>query len=479
MLDVQSLTLEQSMDAITLYRKLCQGQSSPHGYFEATANNECFIISKPALILTAKDYKLEIKAMSELGQKLLLALTGTHCNRYQCLLPHMRANKQLCESEQMLAPSAFDMPRKLLELLPDDDSLPEAAKSLLGIVGFEAIQYFEKLNVSENDPLAFPDFVFMLPECFAYVQDSSVQLCAFGSTSEDIKQKLADMEQATCNEIEDKPLVNLDKIQVNTNKQRFISKIAKLKEKIYQGGLFQCVLARRFTLGLKDPLAAFMKLKTQNPSPYHFYLQLPEHTIFGASPETAVKVTKQDNQLTAILKPLAGTKRSNQKESLKHDPKEMAEHMMLVDLARNDLARISKPGSREVKELAKEINFNHITHIRSEVTGTLLDNLDAFHALQTCMPMGTLSGAPKIKAIETLTELEDERRGPYGGSIGLFRKDGTMDTAIVIRSCCVHKDLAHVTSGAGIVKKSNPSKEVSETELKAEKLLTILAGGYV
>ena len=156
----------------------------------------------------------------------------------------------------------------------------------------------------------------------------------------------------------------------------------------------------------------------------------------------------------------------------------MAEHMMLVDLARNDLARICVPGTRNVTELASVKQFNHICHIRSQVEGLLNPNYDAFHALKACLPMGTLSGAPKIKAIQTLMNLEAEKRGPYGGTVGLFKADGTMDSAIVIRSCCVHQNLAHVTSGAGIVKNSEPDKEVKETELKAEKLLDILAGGF-
>ena len=267
--------------------------------------------------------------------------------------------------------------------------------------------------------------------------------------------------------------------------EAYAALVGDLKRRIVAGDVFQIVPSRTFSAPCAYPLAAYAHLSATNPSPYMFYVRAPEHTLFGASPETAVKV---DGPRTVEICPIAGTApRARRPDGsidldldgrleaeLRLSQKELAEHMMLIDLARNDVARVSVAGTRHVSRLLAVDRYSHVMHLVSHVAGTLRDDLDALHAYAATMNMGTLVGAPKLKAAEILRQVEPSRRGPYGGAVGYITADGRMDTAIVIRSAVVHEGVAHVRAGAGVVYDSDPASEAQETRRKARAVLDAL-----
>ncbi len=266
---------------------------------------------------------------------------------------------------------------------------------------------------------------------------------------------------------------------VNTKKERFEEAVEKAKEYVTAGDIFQVVLSKRFQLKFEGSLIPFYKsLRTINPSPYMYYLKFGERQIVGSSPEMLVRV---DNRMVETF-PIAGTRHvaddptenSRLSRELLADPKECAEHVMLVDLARNDVGRISKYGSVSVPEFMKVHQYSHVQHIVSQVVGELKDNLQSYDALRAVFPAGTVSGAPKVRAMEIIDELEPCRRGPYAGAVGYFSYNGNADFAITIRTLFANKHQAYIQAGAGIVADSNPEREWFETDHKAKALMQAL-----
>ncbi len=267
--------------------------------------------------------------------------------------------------------------------------------------------------------------------------------------------------------------------------------IVEVKKRIIAGDVFQIVPSRTFKLACPSPFAAYQQLRLLNPSPYMYYVSDDAFTLFGASPETFIKVKMPER--TVEVRPIAGTRPRGfgadgqidveldvrLEAELKLDEKELAEHFMLVDLARNDVARVSKPKTRQVSQLLYVDRYSHVMHLVSCVQGELKHELDALHAYQASANMGTLVGAPKVKAAQILREVEKTKRGFYGGAVGYLDKRGNMDTAIVIRSALVQKGVAHVRSGAGIVHDSNPDSEVLESHNKAKAVLKAIMLAHV
>jgi anthranilate synthase component I len=267
--------------------------------------------------------------------------------------------------------------------------------------------------------------------------------------------------------------------KVNTRKELFEKSVEKAKEYVTSGDIFQVVLSKRYQFQLKGSLIPFYEsLRTINPSPYMYYLKFGERQIVGSSPEMLVRV---DNRMIETF-PIAGTKpvAENPKENarlaseLLSDPKERAEHVMLVDLARNDVGRISKYGSVSVPEFMKVQQYSHVQHIVSQVVGKLSDNLQSYDAFRAVFPAGTVSGAPKVRAMEIIDELEPCRRGPYAGAVGYFSYNGNSDFAITIRTLFANKNQAYIQAGAGIVADSDPEREWFETDHKAKALMKAL-----
>ena len=272
--------------------------------------------------------------------------------------------------------------------------------------------------------------------------------------------------------------------KVSTKKESYEKAVEKAKEYVTAGDVFQVVLSKRYQFQIKGDLMPFYQsLRTINPSPYMYFYKSGERQIVGSSPEMLVRVENR----TVETFPIAGTRpadkdpRRNNKlaRELLADPKERAEHLMLVDLARNDIGKISKYGSVHVPEFMRVHRYSHVQHIVSQVVGELKENLQSYDALRAVFPAGTVSGAPKVRAMEIIDELEPARRGPYAGAVGYFSYNGNADFAITIRTLFADKKHAYIQAGAGIVADSVPETEWFETDHKAKALMQALeqAGG--
>lgn len=265
----------------------------------------------------------------------------------------------------------------------------------------------------------------------------------------------------------------------NMTEAEFVERVKTAKDYIKYGDIFQVVLSQRFTTEVtEDPFVIYRRLRSVNPSPYMFFLNNEEMTIVGASPEMLVRL----EGTTLTTRPIAGTRKRGMTEEedaamekeLLADEKEMAEHVMLVDLGRNDIGRVARYGTVQVKEYGKVERFSHVMHLVSEVSGELEKGQDALSALRACFPAGTLTGAPKVRAMQIINELEPTRRGPYGGAIGYLDFTGNMDTCITIRTMVIKDGKAYIQTGAGIVADSVPELEYAETLHKAKAMFATL-----
>ena len=274
--------------------------------------------------------------------------------------------------------------------------------------------------------------------------------------------------------------IHPDRLRSNLERPQFEQMVEKAKSYIYEGDIFQVVLSQRFETDFEgDRFMLYRALRMVNPSPYLFYLDFNDFGLVGSSPEVLVRV--QDE--TAELLPIAGTRPRGEtpeedqalEEELRNDPKEIAEHVMLVDLGRNDLSRVCKSGT--VKPVRSQVieRYSHVMHIVSDVRGELAEDQSSVDTLMQCFPAGTVSGAPKIRAMEIIDELEPIRRGPYAGAVGYFDFSGNMDTCIVIRTMVVTGNKVYIQAGAGIVADSDPEKEFYETKNKADALVEALS----
>ncbi|MDO4570185.1 MAG: chorismate-binding protein [Planctomycetia bacterium] len=270
-------------------------------------------------------------------------------------------------------------------------------------------------------------------------------------------------------------------LKSNVSRLEFCERVERARQNIHDGECIQLVLSQRFSAPLESPpLEIYRRLRLVNPSPYMFYLKLGDRVLVGSSPETMVKLEKN----CSSLRPIAGTRwrgRDAQEDialanELLQDEKERAEHLMLVDLGRNDLGRTADPGTVQVKSLMKVERYSHVMHLVSDVEARLAPQFDAIDLIKTTFPAGTLSGAPKVRAMELIHELEGEPRGVYGGSVGYVSYNGSMDMAITIRTMEIHRHEIHIQVGAGVVFDSIPEKEYNETLNKAGALFSVVEG---
>jgi anthranilate synthase component 1 len=270
--------------------------------------------------------------------------------------------------------------------------------------------------------------------------------------------------------------------EADLDDEEFAACVVRLKEHIAAGDIFQAVVSRAFRTPCDDALGAFARLVAADPSAYHYAFDSGYGHLFGASPETAVEIERDGDALMLSVSPIAGTRPrgatpdedGRHEADLRLDAKEIAEHLMLVDLARNDVARAARPGTRRVARLLDVERFARVMHLVSRVEGELEPGKDAIDAIRACLNVGTLSGAPKLRAIELIRSVEGSARGPYGGAIGWIRGDGTMDSAVIIRSALVRDGIAEVRAGAGVVAASVPLEEARETKAKARAVLEAL-----
>ncbi len=371
-----------------------------------------------------------------------------------------------------------------------DDRLPRFFGGAVGFISYDMVRYFEDLpDATEND-LDLPDSLFVITDTLLIFDNVShtIKIVSNAHTDEgevedvyrETLEKIEKLEQLLRQptpEIKMAPATNAPAtFESNFEKTDFLKAVDRIKEYITEGDAIQVVLAQRLKFNIsQDPFTVYRALRTINPSPYMYYLNFGDVQIVGSSPEVLVRL--ENGQVE--VRPIAGTRPRGKDEAedvslaeeLLQDEKEIAEHIMLVDLGRNDLGRVSKTHSVNVNEQFTVERYSHVMHIVSNVRGQLSDGLDSFDVLEATFPAGTLSGAPKIRAMEIIDELEPTRRGVYGGAVGYISFNGNMDTAIAIRTLVIKGRTAYLGVGAGIVADSVPEKEFEETMNKGKALL--------
>ena len=368
------------------------------------------------------------------------------------------------------------------------DELPLFYGGAVGYLGYDVIQYFEDVPQTNVDDLEVPEMLFVLSDTVLIfdhlhhnmkvvtnvkVGDNPKQDYQAGLKKIDgiIKQ----LKEPLKKEVKSKEATDLT-AKSNLSKEKFVSSIKEIKDYIKQGDIFQTVFSQRLEVPItSQPFSIYRQLRRLNPSPYMYYLNFGDFELVGSSPELLVRA--EEDQVET--RPIAGTRKrgANQAEDqelaqdLLADEKERAEHTMLVDLGRNDLGRVSEYGTVNVTELMEVEYYSHVMHLVSNVEGKLSTDHDIYSALEACFPAGTVSGAPKIRAMEIIDQLEPTKRGPYAGSIGYFSYSGNLDSCITIRTILTKDSKAYVQAGAGIVADSDPELEYQETLNKASALL--------
>ncbi|AWB45007.1 anthranilate synthase component I [Paenibacillus sp. CAA11] len=381
---------------------------------------------------------------------------------------------------------------------PKVPELPPFTGGAIGYFGYDLLQYYEKLPAHALDDLQMDDIKFMFCDqviVFDHVKQrillvSNVHI-APGATDEEIRaaydaavSRLNHAAGMLAEEHSGEPFsalvfptdVELGPIASNLTKQQYMANVDQAKEYIRSGDIFQVVLSQRFHIETEvSPLQVYRVLRTMNPSPYMYYLKMDDEVIVGTSPEALVKVEngRIETRPIAGTRPRGATEEEDRRleEELLQDEKERAEHLMLVDLGRNDLGRVAEFGTVKCEQFMEIERYSHVMHIVSAVAGRLRQDKDFFDAFLSCLPAGTVSGAPKLRAMQIIAELEQEARGPYAGAIGYLGFSGNMDSCITIRTILFKQGKAYVQAGAGIVWDSEPEKEYEETVNKAKALL--------
>jgi len=376
-----------------------------------------------------------------------------------------------------------------------DPALPRFTGGAVGFLGYDIVSSFEpRIPQIEKDEIGNPDMVWMVTNAFIIFDrvNHSLKVVANayleGNPAAVYDEALAEID-ALCEALQqpvDRVLIDAHaeveplESQSNTTPEEFKAMVMKAQEYIRSGDIIQTVLSQRFEVNnTADSLDVYRALRAVNPSPYMFCLDMGESALVGASPEIHVRC--EDRQVE--VRPIAGTRRRGRtaeedlalEKELLADPKERAEHVMLVDLGRNDIGRVCEFKSVTVPEQMRIERYSHVMHIVSDVRGTLSPEHDVYDLMRATFPAGTVSGAPKVRAMEIIAELEKSKRGPYAGAVGYFSFDGNLDSCITIRTIVLDQDKAYVQAGAGIVADSIPKLEYKETRNKARAMMTALA----
>ena len=380
--------------------------------------------------------------------------------------------------------------------VPKLDNRPRFDGGLVGYFGYDTIRYIEPRlrGVEKPDPLGVPDILLMVCNDLVVFDNLSGRLTLLTHADPSVPEALAKAEQHL-NHLEQRlreaytrpeskgsgrSAVEESDFESGFTEEGFKAAVEKIKEYVLAGDIMQCVPSQRMSTPYQaPPLDLYRALRSLNPSPYMFYLNLDDHQVVGSSPEILTRT--EEGEVT--VRPIAGTRKRGKNEDedraleaeLLADPKELAEHLMLIDLGRNDVGRISQTGSVEVTDQMVVERYSHVMHIVSNVTGQLMPSLTAMDALRATFPAGTVSGAPKIRALEIIDEVEPVKRGIYSGAVGYLSWHGNMDTAIAIRTAVIKDGQVHVQAGAGIVADSVPELEWQETLNKGRALFRAVA----
>lgn len=392
------------------------------------------------------------------------------------------AGETMASLRALIAESRIDLPA----------GLPPMAAGLVGYMGYDMVRLAEDLPDDNPDPIDIPDSIFMRPTVMAIFdnvdglvtlvtpvrpEDGVSARAAYDRARERLADITADFDRSLPFRRESASVSgSLPEPVANVTRERFHAMVRKAKDYILAGDIFQVVLSQRFRLPFRlPPFALYRALRRTNPSPFLFFLDLDGFTLVGSSPEILVRL--RDGKVT--IRPIAGTRKRGKTpeedkalaEDLLADPKELAEHLMLLDLGRNDVGRVAKVGTVEVTDKMVIENYSHVMHIVSNVEGDIDPTHDAMDALMAGFPAGTVSGAPKVRAMEIIDELESERRSFYAGAVGYIAANGQMDTCIALRTALVKDGELILQAGAGIVADSDPDSEWEECRNKARALV--------
>lgn len=517
-LAVHSRRLAATPDPLALHRALCGARADTLLFETADAPDgtaaRSLLVPRAAVRLELRGRRATFEALTPLGADVIERVAGrvdeaglmrVGGDETQLIVDAPAPPRDVDDRARVVAPSVLDAARLLVGATDLPPGTPDLAALVAGVFAYDLVDAFEDLPAPAADPLGTPDLRLWLAEQVVVVDHAA------GTTTVHELVRTPDARggslvrhdgaalEALVTAIESTPTAGMTPLvdtsttlaaDVDLDDATYERIVTRCQEAITAGEVFQVVPSREFTAPCPDPLAAYEALRALNPSPYMFFVTADEETLFGASPETAVKVTRRDDGARELeVCPIAGTRARGKapdgtldvdlddrlEAELRLDAKELAEHMMLVDLARNDVARVCRAGTRRVSRLLTVERYSHVMHLVSRVTGALRDELDALHAYQASMNMGTLTGAPKVRAAQILREVETTKRGAFGGAVGYVTRDGTMDSAIVIRSAVVQDGTAHVRAGAGVVDDSVPASEADETRRKAGAVLAALA----
>ena len=442
---------------LSTYKKI---STAPYSYlFESVEGGEKWgrysIIGLPAK-----------KIISITGKKIIIKENGKCINEYN-------VDDPLSEIEKI------QKSYKVAQI----ENAPRFSGGLVGYFGYETIQYIEKKldKITKKDPIGSPDILLMVSEEVVIFDNLSGKLHIIvhadpkdNNAYSKAKNRLNEIiKMLRDNRVDESLPDNFGNVNENDfisgfTQNKYEEAVNKIKNYIVNGDAMQVVLSQRLSIPFKSkPINLYRALRSLNPSPYMYFLDLDDFQIVGSSPEILVRL--EDNTVT--VRPIAGTRPRGKNESedvayekeLLQDPKELAEHLMLIDLGRNDVGRVVKMGSVTLTEKMIIERYSHVMHIVSNVTGELKEGMNAVDVLRSTFPAGTVSGAPKIRAMEIINELEPVKRGVYSGAIGYISWNGNMDTAIAIRTAVIKKKVLHIQAGAGIVADSIPENEWDET----------------
>ncbi len=445
------------------------------------------------------DVYAELRKHSENSFLLESAVFGEKIARYSFLGASPEKIISLKQRKMKINGEEFDIKGNPLPLLKkeidfrvDKKGLPKFFGGLVGFFSYDYVRYFEDIGSSTYDDLQHPELFFFLVKdaiVFDHFREEVLLISnLFLNEREDVeeeysraKEKIEFLEKVVeaSEEVKVKRGESKISFESNFNREDFLRAVEKAKKYIYEGDIFQVVLSQRFSCDFNgDVYSLYLILKEINPSPYMYCLEAGDLKVIGSSPEILVKT--EGNKV--VVRPIAGTRPRGKNvvedealaREMVNDEKERAEHVMLVDLGRNDVGKVARFGTVEVTDFMTIEKYSHVQHIVSNVVGELREDKDVYDALEAAFPAGTVTGAPKVRAMQIIEELEPTRRGVYAGALGYFSLGGEMDFAIAIRTIVIQKGRAYIQAGAGIVADSVPEREYQETVNKGKAMLKAL-----
>ncbi|MFH1397874.1 MAG: anthranilate synthase component I [Candidatus Omnitrophota bacterium] len=496
------LRLSKTSNVIPVYKEISADLDTPVSSFLKVKKNDY------AFLLESVEGQEKVARYSFLGSEPSLVFKSKGKNIEIIYQPSSQGYNYLCFNKNKKVSRFTTRSNPLAELkniMADFKAarikgLPRFYGGFVGFMGYDMVRFFERIPDKNPDDLGLPDCVFMLTDtvlAFDHINHTIKIICNVilpNDTSKVSRLKKNKVYQEALKKIEsihrdfDQSVIDKykgrgltlkslkNKVFSNFTKSGFCSIVNKAKEYIRRGDIIQVVLSQRFRINLRNPpFDVYRRLRGINPSPYMFFLKLKDFILIGSSPEMLVRCEGQ----AVETRPIAGTRRRGKDEKedklleqeLFNDKKERAEHLMLVDLGRNDLGRISQKGKVKVNEFMNVERYSHVMHLVSDVTAELDKKYNSYDVLKACFPAGTVSGSPKIRAMEIIDELENTRRGAYSGCVGYFSFSGNLDTCITIRTIIAKGGYAYIQAGAGIVLDSVANREYRESQNKARALI--------